>query len=119
MSWEIEYTDEFEEWWNSLSESEQDIVAAHVGMLELMGPNLRFPYSSGIHGSKYSHLRELRIQYRGEPFRVLYAFDPRRIGILLLGGSKVGDERWYQKFVPLADELYRKHLELLREEGQL
>jgi hypothetical protein len=119
MSWEIEYTDEFEAWWNTLNEDEQDTVAAHVGMLEFKGPHLRFPYSSGIHGSRYSHLRELRIQYRGEPFRVLYAFDPRRVGILLLGGSKVGDERWYQKHIPLADKLYRKHLETLRKEGQL
>ena len=117
MSWEIEYTDEFEEWWDTLSEDEQDAVAAHVQLIEIMGPNLRFPYSSDIRGSKHGHLRELRVQYKGDPFRVLYAFDPRRIAILLIGGSKAGDDRWYEKFAPLADKLYEEHLETLRKEG--
>lgn len=119
MNWEVEYTDEFEEWWELLSEDEQDSVAAHVKLLELMGPGLRFPYSSDIQGSKHGHLRELRIQYKGEPLRVLYAFDPRRIAILLIGGSKAGDDRWYEKFVPLADKLYDEHLKMLREEGEI
>lgn len=62
-------------------------------------------------------MRELRIQHRGRPYRILYAFDPRRTGILLIGGDKGGDDRWYERFVPLADELYDVHLEELRKEG--
>lgn len=119
MNWEVEYTDSFEKWWDTLSEDEQDVVAAHVQLIELMGSNLRFPYSSSIQGSKHGHLRELRIQHKGEPFRILYAFDPRRIAILLIGGSKAGDNRWYEKFVPLADKLYDEHLKTLRKEGEL
>lgn len=118
MSWDVEYTDEFEEWWDTLSEDEQDVIAAHVQLIELMGPSLRFPYSSDIRGSTYGNLRELRVQYKGEPFRVLYAFDPRRIAILLIGGNKIGDDRWYEKFVPLADKLYKEHLETLRKEDE-
>lgn len=71
MTWEVEYTDEFERWWDSdLSEGEQDEIAAVVGLLERKGPQLPFPYCSGITGSRYSHLRELRIQYGGNPYRV-------------------------------------------------
>ena len=57
MANEVEYTDEFEKWWISLSEDEQDDVAATVSLLEAKGPVLPFPYSSGISGSKHSHAR--------------------------------------------------------------
>jgi hypothetical protein len=62
-------------------------------------------------------MRELRIQCKGEPYRVLYAFDPRRTAILLIGGSKGGNDRWYEDYVPRADRLYREHLEALAREG--
>ena len=55
-------------------------------------------------------MRELRVQHQGEPYRILYAFDPRRVGILLIGGNKAGDDNWYQKMIPLADKLYKTHL---------
>lgn len=115
--WEIEYTDEFGDWWNSLTEAEQIDITATVQLLEHYGPQLNYPHSSGIQGSKHPHLRELRIQHQGKPYRVLYAFDPRRIGILLIGGNKTGKERWYEKFVPLADSLYDEHLCILEKEG--
>lgn len=116
MTWEVEYTDEFGEWWEGLTEEEQESVDAGVELLEEYGPSLSFPYSSGINGSKYSRMRELRIQYAGDPYRVLYIFDPRRVALLLIGGDKTGDHRWYEKFVPIADQLYAEHLETLEEE---
>ena len=72
-------------------------------LLEERGPNLGFPHSSGINGSKHSHMRELRTQHEGHPYRTLYAFDPRRSAILLIGGDKTGDDRWYDVNVPVAD----------------
>lgn len=117
MAWEIEYTDSFGDWWSGLSESEQVSVAASVQLLEERGPNLGFPHSSGINGSKHGHMRELRTQHAGKPFRTLYAFDPRRSAILLLGGDKTGDSRWYEVNVPIADSLYDEHLEQLKKEG--
>ncbi len=88
-----------------------------VRLLEVRGPNLGFPHSSGIKGSRHSHMRELRTQHGGRPFRILYAFDPRRSAILLIGGDKTGDDRWYEVNIPIADELYDEHLEQLRKEG--
>ena len=114
--WEVEYTDELENWWSTLSEAEQISIDAIVHVLEVRGPNLGFPYSSGINGSKHEHMRELRIQHEGRPYRVLYAFDPRRCAILLIGGDKTGNDRWYQVHVPIADHLYDQHLDELGNE---
>ena len=110
MTCEVEYTDEFGDWWNNLSEGEQDSVAAKVQLLEQLGPHLPYPHSSGVNTSRHSHMRELRIQHRGDPYRVLYAFDPRRMAILLIGGCKTGGDRWYERMVPVADDLYDEHL---------
>lgn len=117
MNWQVEYTDAFERWWASLSDEEQDAVAATVALLGERGPSLPFPFSSGVSRSKHAHMRELRVQYAGEPYRVLYAFDPRRCAILLIGGNKVGDKRWYERFIPVADRLYDMHLKELKNEG--
>ena len=114
MEWTVGYTDEFEAWWRGLSEEEQVSVEASVHLLQERGPMLRFPHSSGVKGSKHDHMRELRIQHQGRPYRVLYAFDPRRVAILLIGGDKTGDDRWYETYIPIADRLYD---ECLREVG--
>jgi len=80
---------------------------------------LGYPHSSGINGSRHSHMRELRVQSDGRPIRVFYAFDPRRMAILLIGGDKTGDDRFYATFIPIADSLYDAHVEELRKEGLL
>jgi hypothetical protein len=109
--------DEFAEWYGGLSEAQQeDIVAAGLLLME-MGPQLPFPYSSGVNGSKHPHMREPRVQSGGRPLRVFYAFDPRRSAILLIGGDKTGDNRFYGRMVPIADELYDVYIAEIRKEG--
>jgi hypothetical protein len=117
MEWNVEYTDEFLAWWNELTESDQDSVERSVGLLEKRGPTLPFPHSSGIVGSRHRHLRELRVQSGGSPIRIFYAFDPRRTAILLIGGDKAGDDRFYERMVPIADRLYDEHLAEIRKEA--
>jgi len=117
MSWEVEFTDELGQWFESLSEAEQDSIDRAIGLLEARGPALPFPYSSGISTSRHGHMRELRIQHKGRPIRILYAFDPRRAAILLIGGDKTGDDLWYERYVPIADDLYDEHLRTLAREG--
>lgn len=90
-------------------------VDASVRLLEHFGPNLKFPYSSGNTGSKFGHMRELRIQHKGKPYRVLYAFDPCGVAILLIGENKQSNKNWYKKFVPIADQLYEKHVKYLKD----
>jgi len=115
MAWEIEYTDEFGVWWNSLNEEEQIDIDSVVGLLEEKGPHLPYPYSSDIEGTKYGEVRELRIQHKGKPYRIIYAFDPRRTAVLLIGGRKTGGKRWYEKYVPLAEKIYKEHLKSLKD----
>jgi hypothetical protein len=110
------FTHEFEGWWDRLSMEEQISVGASVTLLETHGVNLGFPHSSKISTSKHSHMRELRIQHQGRPYRVLYAFDPDRRALLLIGGDKTGDDRWYEIFVPIADRLYTEHLKELEDD---
>ena len=74
-------------------------------------------HSSAINGSKHGHMRELRTQHDGRPYRTLYAFDPRRAAILLIAGDKTGQDRWYEENVPKADKLYDDHLATLEKEG--
>ena len=117
--WNVEYTDEWRDWFDRLDESAQDVVSVAVGLLERAGPMLPYPYSSKIIGSRHAHMRELRIQSGGRPFRSLNAFDPRRTAILLPGGDKTGSRRWYAEHVPRADRLYDEHIEALRREGRI
>src|SRR5690242_67873 len=117
MEWEVEYTDEFGSWWSDLSDAEQDEIAGSVELLGERGPTLPFPHSSGIGSSRHGHMRELRVQIGGDPYRIFYAFDPRRSAILLIGGNKAGNDRFYEEYVPVADDLYDVHLEELAKEG--
>ena len=63
-----------------------------------------------LRGSKHSNMKELRIQSNGRPFRIFYAFDPRRHAVLLVVGNKQGDNRFYKVYVPLADKLFDSYL---------
>lgn len=114
MEYEVINSDKFEIWWNTLSEPEMIDVLAYINLLEIRGPNLPFPYSSKIYEAKTEHMRELRIQHKGKPYRVLYAFDPERKALLLLGGNKQGNKRWYKENVPKADKIYEKHIKSLK-----
>ena len=118
MHWDIEYTAEFGAWWDSLSLEEQESLAVSVELLRAKGPALRYPHSSGVAKSKHGHMRELRTQHSGRRWRTLYAFDQRRCAILLIGGDKTGNDRWYDVYVPVADRLYNEHLLALDAEGK-
>jgi len=63
-------------------------------------------------------MRELQTQSGGRPLRILYTFNPLRTSILLIGGDKTGDHRWYQSLAPIADKLFNQHLKELEMEGR-
>ena len=92
-------------------------MASRVELLMEHGPNPGFPHTLDVRSSRHGRMRELRAQRSGRPLRVLYAFDPRRTSILLIGGDKSANERFYEEFVPIADYLYDEHLRELRREG--
>ena len=118
MAWEVEYTDQFGDWFWELDEVAQDAVVAAVEIVEERGPGLGRPLVDTIKGSRHANMKELRP--RGGNLRILFAFDPRRMAILLIGGDKTGRwETWYREFIPVADRLYDEHLETLQKEGSL
>jgi hypothetical protein len=110
MAFEVEYTDEFEEWWDGLNVDEQKSVRESVEMLEIHGPTLARPHADTLKGSAFPNLKELRVQHEGRPYRVFFAFDPRRMAMLLIGGDKTGNNRFYEEMVPKAEAIYAQHL---------
>jgi hypothetical protein len=116
--WEIEATDEFAAWYEGLTDTHANAVDAAVEALEMGGLGLGRPFVDTIKTSRHPHMKELRPH--GGNLRVLFAFDPRRHAILLLGGDKTGRwDEWYREAVPLADDLYETYLEELTKEGLL
>jgi hypothetical protein len=115
VSWEVEYTDEFADWWGTLTIEEQEAVAQRVELLAAEGPALKRPVVGEITGSAHDpQMKELRVG----SIRVLFVFDPRQAAILPLGGDKAGDwKSWYGHAIPEADRLYSEHLKQLRKEG--
>jgi hypothetical protein len=108
MAWEVEYTDEFEAWWDDLAEEEQESIDAAVEILEERGPALGRPLADVVQQSRHQNMKELRPT---STIRILFAFDPKRTAILLIGGDKRGSwNRWYDQMVPVADDLYDEHL---------
>ncbi len=110
---EVEATEQFSAWYDSLSETDQDAVNAAVEVLERLGPGLGRPLVDNVATSRHPNMKELRIG----SIRMLFAFDPRQVAILLIGGDKRGAwNAWYTSMVPKADDLYDAYLEELRQE---
>jgi len=112
--WDVEFTEQFEAWWDTLSPEEQQSIDAAVRVLEQRGPALGRPLVDSVEGSRHANMKELR----AGTLRVLFAFDPRRTAILLIGGDK--RDRWqefYEQMIPLADQLFDEHLAALEREG--
>ena len=103
-----------EDWFDGLEEELQGEIFALIGLLARFGPNLGRPRVDGVKGSKYSNMKELRIQYRGNPWRILFAFDPQRTAILLVGGNKRGDKGWYKDHIRIADQRFERWLDGLQ-----
>lgn len=108
--WTVVTVDIFDAWFLSLGEAEQVDILAHIRVLELMGPALGRPYVDTLKASTLPNLKELRIQHRGKPYRVLFVFDPHRQAVLLCGGDKTGDKRFYKRMIPLAEREFAQYL---------
>jgi hypothetical protein len=113
MTWSVELDDDFADWLDGLGAGLRNEILSHAGLLCEYGPQLGRPKVDTLEGSAYDNMKELRVQYAGDPWRILFAFDPERKAILLVGGNKAGDKRWYEKNLPIADARYARHLRKL------
>ncbi len=112
--WDVETTDTFDDWYDNLDDTDRGRFLASMILLKEKGPMLTRPHADKVNGSKYSNMKELRVQSKGDPLRAFFAFDPNRKGILLCAGDKTGDEkRFYKTMIPIADKEFEAHLEKL------
>ncbi len=115
--WQVEFTDQFERWWDQLSMEEQAAIDVTVEVLQERGPGLGRPFVDTVKGSRHANMKELRP--RGGFIRILFAFDPRRMAILLVGGDKRDRwSSWYEQMIPVADRLFDEHLATFQREEE-
>lgn len=118
MSWEIEVTDQAATWLDSLDDDDYDAIGFAIEALVQHGPSLGRPLVDSINGSRHHNMKELRSV--GGNLRALFCFDPRRTAIVLVGGDKTNDwSGWYERNIPVADDLYDVYLDEIRKEGLL
>jgi len=115
MAWEVEVSDEFRDWYEGLPTDLRSAIATGVDRLVANGPELGRPFADTLKGSQFANMKELRIQHRGRPYRILFIFDPRRNAYLILGGDKSGNQRWYHEAIRSADAIYARHLKEIGE----
>ncbi len=109
--WDVNTTDRFDEWYDSLDDVDRSRVLSSLILLQEKGPMLSRPHADTIKGSKYPNMKELRVQSKGDPLRAFFAFDPERKGIVLCAGNKAGNEKqFYDRMIPIADSEYANHL---------
>jgi hypothetical protein len=117
VAWDVEVTDQFVDWYRDiLPDRDVEAVEQAVEKIRLGGPALGRPRVDSVRGSRYPKMKELRVQSHGDPIRILFAFDPRRVAILLIGGAKTTDRLFYERIIPLADDLYEQHLREIAED---
>lgn len=115
--WAIETTDTFDKWFDALDDANRVNVLASLIVLQKKGPMLARPYADTVNGSRYNNMKELRVQSKGIPLRIFFAFDTTRKGILLCGGNKAANEkRFYAEMILIADREFTIHLENLKKE---
>lgn len=119
MAWEVEFDEAFAAEFGELPEAVQDELLAHALLLENFGPHLKRPHADTLSGSKHANMKELRFGADDGVWRVAYAFDPRRAGVLLVAGDKSGGsgKRFYKRLIKTADERFDAHLAALKKKG--
>lgn len=119
--WEVRIHPDFEPEFDGLSEAVQDTLLAKARLLETFGPSLGRPHVDNLQGSRYPNLKELRFDADDGVWRVAFAFDPNRRGILLVAADKSGvsESRFYRQLIRRADDRYRSHLERIRANWRL
>jgi hypothetical protein len=114
--WRVAYHPRFLKELDDFPEGVQEEIVAMVNLLRVFGPKLKRPRSDTLNGSAYANMKELRFDAEGGVWRLAYAFDPERQGILLVAGDKSGgsSKQFYKALIRRADERFKEHLEALK-----
>lgn len=120
MAWSITFEDEFDTEYKQMDERLQNALLSHLVALEKFGPQLGRPKADTLNGSQHANMKELRFNHDGGVWRVAYAFDTEREGIVLVAGDKSGtnQKRFYRKLITTADQRFTNHLDKLTNKGK-
>ena len=118
MGWTVLFHSAFDAEFADLQEEVQDELLAHAKLLEEFGPTLGRPRVDTLKGSRHPNMKELRFDAADGVWRVAFAFDPKRQGILLVAGDKSGgsEKRFYRQLIRKADDRFDEHLSRLKKE---
>jgi hypothetical protein len=113
MAWDVEFDDAFEAEFLAFEPGVQDALLAAARLLADYGPQLGRPYADTLKGSKHANMKELRFEAMDGEWRAAFAFDRRRMAILLVAGDKSGgsQKRFYKQLIARADRRFSAHLE--------
>ena len=111
LVWKVYRTDEFKEWFDNLDFEAKEPILKDIIILSNYGPSLSRPYVDTLKGSKLTNLKELRTKFKNNYFRIIFAFDPERDIILLVGGNKSNDKNFYSKIISKAEKIFLKHID--------
>jgi hypothetical protein len=114
QQWEILFHRDFDEWFAKQEKGLRRETWSLLDVLARVGPQMGRPYVDTIEASAFRNMKELRVQYKGKPWRILFAFDPNRNAVMLVGGTKVGKENWYDVQIPIADQRFAQYLSSLK-----
>jgi hypothetical protein len=116
MAWQVRFHDAFEVEFEALAAEVQDELIATAKLLQDYGPKLGRPHVDTLNGSQFSNMKELRFKAAGGVWRVAFAFDPGREGIVLVAGDKSGgsEGKFYKRLIAKADERYAVHLAAMK-----
>ena len=110
--WPVLTTDMFDAWFERQDHKTQEKLLAGMLALAIGGPETGRPLVDTVYESAYTHMKELRVQHRGNPFRAFFAFDPFLQAIILCAAKKEGNEKlFYQRMLRMADRAYLEHLQ--------
>ena len=112
MTWTVEFEKAFEAEFEALQATVQDAIFARLILLQREGPSLGRPHADTLTGSRHANMKELRVNAADGVWRIAFAFDPKRKGILLAAGDKSGgsERRFYRKLIATADDRFDRHL---------
>lgn len=110
--WPVLTTAIFDMWFEQQDVKTQEKLLAGMLALSIGGPKVGRPLVDTVYESAYMHMKELRVQHKGNPFRAFFAFDPFRQAIILCAAKKEGNEKlFYQRMLRVADQAYLEHLQ--------
>ena len=117
MPWTVLFHPEFDAEFGELPEAIQDELLQRLRVLAEFGPALGRPNVDTVGGSSFPNMKELRFRLDGL-WRFVFAFDPQRQAIVLVGGNKVGARQsaFYKELIRIADERFAAHMKTLKVE---